>query len=410
MSHKTDNQIKVPYCLPFIDEDIVAEVNDTLLNTGWLTSGPKVKLFEKMLASYCGIEQVLAVNSWNSGTQLMLKWFGLKAGDEVIVPAYTYSATAIAAINLGAKVIMIDVGSDFNIDISKIANAITTKTKAIIPVDIGGWPIDYDELNDLVISHQHLFMPESDNQQKLGRMLVLADTAHSIGAKYKGKRTGSLCDASVFSFHSVKNVTTGEGGAICLNLPEPFDNTEVYKFLQHFHLYGQTKSAKDKMGLGKWRYDIVSPGMKANMNDVSASIGLSQLKRYEDKLLPHRLSIFRRYNEAFKEHDWAWCPNDKNEYKATSGHLYMLRFKELKELDRDRIIQILSNNRVGVSVHYIPMAMMTYFKSVGYDIADYPKTFKHYQNEISLPIYNGLSEAQVSYTIEQVLSAYNEIK
>ncbi len=401
--------ISVPYCLPLIDEAVVAEMNDTLLNTGWLTSGPKVKAFEEELATFCGVEKVLAVNSWNSGTQLMLRWFGLKPGDEVIIPAYTYSATALAAINLGAKVIMVDVGDDFNIDIEKIAAAITTKTKAIIPVDIGGLPCDYAELEKVVTLHQHLFMPTSANQEALGRILILSDAAHSIGATYEGKRSGALTDVSVFSFHSVKNITTGEGGAICLNLPAPFDNEEVYKYLKHFHLYGQTKSALDKTKAGKWRYDIVSPGMKANMNDICASVGLSQLRRYEKELLPQRQQLFERYQEAFAEQDWAYRPTLRTENKVSSAHLYMLRFYDVTEDQRDALIDYLTDKKVGTSVHYIPMATFTYFKSIGYNIADYPNTYKNYAQEITLPLYNSLPVEKVDYVIEQTIAAYNTI-
>jgi len=401
--------ISVPYCLPLIDEAVVAEMNDTLLNTGWLTSGPKVKAFEEELATFCGVEKVLAVNSWNSGTQLMLRWFGIKPGDEVIIPAYTYSATALAAINLGAKVIMVDVGDDFNIDIEKIAAVITPKTKAIIPVDIGGLPCDYFELEKLVTMHQHLFMPTHPNQEALGRILILSDAAHSIGATYNGKRSGALTDVSVFSFHSVKNITTGEGGAVCLNLPAPFDNQEVYKFLKHFHLYGQTKSALDKTKAGKWRYDIVSPGMKANMNDICASVGLSQLRRYEKELLPHRQQLFTRYQDGLSAYEWAYRPTLKTADKISSAHLYMLRFRSVTEDQRDAIIDYLTENKVGTSVHYIPMATFTYFKSIGYNIADYPYTYKNYAQEITLPLYNTLSEEKVDYVIDQTIKAYETV-
>jgi len=403
-------KISVPYCLPLIDGPVIKEVNDTLVNTGWLTTGPKVKSFESELATYCGVEKVLAVNSWNSGTQLMLRWFGVKAGDEVIIPAYTYSATALAAINIGAKVIMVDVDTDFNITAQNIQKAITTKTKVVIPVDIGGLPCDYFEIEKCLIENQHLFMPEHPNQEKLGRPLILADAAHSIGAEYEGKKSGSFCDVSVFSFHSVKNITTGEGGAVCLNLPVPFDNNEVYAYLKHFHLYGQTKSAFDKTKAGSWKYDIVSPGMKANMNDVSASIGLSQLRRYESDLLPHRKKIFEKYLNAFDQYSWAEVPQLQTQLKKSSAHLFMLRFNNITEEERDQIILQLTSNKVGTSVHYIPMPSFTYFKNVGYDIADYPMTYSNYAREITLPIYNSLKDEQIDYTIEQVLKAYESVK
>lgn len=403
-------QISVPYCLPLIDQPVIDEVHDTLVNTGWLTTGPKVKSLEAELATYCGVEKVLAVNSWNSGTQLMLRWFGIKKGDEVIIPAYTYSATALAAINLGAKVIMVDVDVDFNITVENIKKAITTRTKVVIPVDIGGMPCDYYEIKKCLIECQSNFMPEHPNQEKLGRALILADAAHSIGAEYEGKKSGAFCDISIFSFHSVKNITTGEGGAVCLNLPAPFDNNEVYAYLKHFHLYGQSKSALDKTKPGSWKYDIVSAGMKANMNDVSASIGLSQLRRYESELLPHRKEIFFRYKNAFDNYSWAETPLLKTERKESSAHLFMMRFKEISEQQRDELILHLTNNKVGTSVHYIPMASFTYFKGIGYDIKDYPTTYDNYSREITLPVYNGLKDEQIDYTIEQVVEAYKSIK
>lgn len=408
-----NHPISVPYCLPLIDDAVVSEVNDTLLNTGWLTTGPKVKIFEDELSDYCGVPKVLAVNSWNSGTQLMLRWFGIKAGDEVIIPAYTYSATALAAINLGAKVVMVDIGDDFNINTEKVSAAITSRTKVIIPVDIGGMPCDYFELSKIISEHQHLFMPEHANQEQLGRILLLADSAHSIGATYdedgEKKRSGAFCDVSVFSFHSVKNITTGEGGAVCLNLPKPFNNQEVYTYLKHFHLYGQTKSALNKTKVGKWRYDIVSPGMKANMNDVSASIGLAQLRQYQSKLLPHRKEIFNQYDEGFTPHAWAHKPKLITTGKTSSAHLYMLRFNNFTEVQRDMLIDYLTEHKVGTSVHYIPMAMMTYFKSVGYDIEDYPNTYKQYANEITLPLYNGLTSEQVDYVIMRVAAGVEQV-
>lgn len=403
-------KISVPYCLPLIDEPVVQEVHDTLVNTGWLTTGPKVRSFEAELATYCGVEKVLAVNSWNSGAQLILRWYGIKPGDEVIIPAYTYSATALAAINLGATVKMVDVGTDFNITVENIKKALSSKTKVVIPVDIGGLPCDYFEIEKCLIENQHLFMPAHPNQEKLGRVLMMSDAAHSIGAEYLDKKAGAHCDVSVFSFHSVKNITTGEGGAVCLNLPKSFDNTEVYNYLKHFHLYGQTKSALDKTKPGSWKYDIVSAGMKANMNDVSASIGLSQLRRYESDLLPHRKKIFQNYLDGFKDHSWAQLPTLTTKEKKSSAHLFMMRFKDISEKERDELILYLTNNKVGTSVHYIPMASFTYFKSIGYDIKDYPVTYKNYAREITLPVYNSLNDEQVEYTIEQVIKGYKKIK
>ena len=403
--------MNVPFCLPYINKNIVNEVVDTLMNTGWLTTGPKVGEFEKMLAEYCGVGNVLAVNSWNSGTTLMLKWWGIEEGDEVIIPAYTYAATALAPINLGAKVIMVDVGDDFNIDVDEVRKAITPKTKAIIPVDIGGRPCNYKALNALVGDEKirAQFSPSNQIQKQLGRILILADSAHSIGATYMGNRSGSFTDVSVFSFHSVKNVTTGEGGAVALNLPEPFDNTEVYQYLKHLYLYGQTKSAFAK-NKGSWKYDIVSEGIKANMSDVLASIGLAQLREYEDKLLPDRRRIFSLYNRGFSECKWMITSALKTDEYHSSAHLYMIRIPEFSDSDRDQFIAYLKEARVGTSVHYLPMASFTFFKERGYRIENYPRTSSLSQNEISLPIYNGLSDDQVAYVIEEVKSAFERTK
>ena len=403
--------MKIPFCLPLIDQGVIDEVNDTLTNTGWLTTGPKVIAFEKELQKITNTEKVLCVNSWNSGTALMLKWWGIKEDDEVIIPAYTYSATAMCPLNLGANVKMVDVGSDFNIDIDKLRAAITSKTKAIIPVDIGGNPCDYDQIMELVNDPQikKMFSPETDVQKKLERILVIADAAHSIGAIYKGKPSGSLTDLSVFSFHSVKNITTGEGGAVCLNLPKPFDNQEVYKFLKHFYLYGQSKSALDKTKVGSWRYDIVSQGMKANLSDIAASIGLSQIRRYESTLLPERKAIFEKYNEKFGQYEWAELPPYHSTSKTSSCHLYQMRFKGISERQRDELILEISQKGVGLSVHYIPMAMLTFFKKAGYDIADFPSTYDNYAREISLPIYNGLNQEQIDYIMNTVIDAYEKL-
>lgn len=401
--------MKVPYCLPLINQDVIDEVVDTLKVTGWLTTGPKVKAFEKELEQLCDVDKVLAVNSWNAGTTLMLRWWGIKPGDEVIIPAYTYSATALAVMNLGATAVMVDIKDDFNIDIDKIAEKITNKTKAIIPVDIGGMPCDYDKIKSLVSSQaiKDKFQPEGPNQEKLARLLILSDAAHSLGAELNGRMFGSLADISVFSFHSVKNVTTGEGGAVALNLPEPFNNTEVYNYLKHFHLYGQTKSALDKT-TGKWRYDIVSKGMKANMNDVCASIGLSQVRRYKDQLLVDRIKKFEYYNDKLSGFHWAKLPELQTGNKKSSAHLYMLRIKECDEERRDGIISILNEMDVGVSVHYIPMATLTFFKTEGYQISDYPQTYENYKAEISLPLYNDLSFEHIDYVIECLEKAYNK--
>ncbi|MFM8448758.1 MAG: DegT/DnrJ/EryC1/StrS family aminotransferase [Haliscomenobacter sp.] len=399
--------MQVPFSRPLIDAEVVAEVNDCLLNTGWLTSGPKVRALEQELAHLSGTP-VLCVNSWTSGAMLVLRWYGIGAGDEVIVPAYTYSATALCAMNLGARVVMVDVGNDYTIDPECLRRAITPRTKAVIPVDIGGWPADYAALRAVLESARPIWTASNERQEVLGRPLLLADAAHSLGAIYQGKPSGQLADVTVFSLHSVKNVTTGEGGAICLNLPLPFDNEAEQGFLRVFALNGQTKSAFEKNQPGAWRYDIVEQGLKVNMPDICAAIGLGQIRRYTAELLPERKRIFEQYLSAFSPLDWALLPPYKDDYRESSAHLFMLRIRGYSEPRRDALIQRISTAGVGVNVHYVPMPMLTLFKRLGYRMADYPNTFQLYENEISLPVYNGLGEEEVEYVVQAVVKQWKK--
>lgn len=400
----------IPFCLPFIDKDVIDEVNDTLTNTGWLTTGPKVKSLEEEIKKLTKSEATLCVNSWTSGAMLMLKWFGVGFGDEVIIPAYTYSATALAVLNLGATPIMIDVKKDsYLIDTQKISEKITEKTKVIMPVDLAGMPCDYDSLFSIVNDEKikSKFNPNSERQQKLGRILILADAAHSLGALYKGIEVGRVADVTVFSLHSVKNITTGEGGAICLNLPLPFHNNEEYFFLKSYSLNGQSKSAFEKNQLGSWKYDIIDQGLKVNMPDICAAIGLAQIRKYISTLLPNRKSIYNFYQQYFSKFDWAICPQNIDQNTESSCHLYLLRIKGISENFRDNMIFEISKEGIGVNVHYIPMAMMTLFKNLKYNIDDYPNTYQQYCNTMSLPIYNGLSTEQLNRVANAVINAYN---
>jgi dTDP-4-amino-4,6-dideoxygalactose transaminase len=304
---------------------------------------------------------------------------------------------------------MVDVLDDFTIDTNKIKAAITPSTKAIIPVDMAGLPCDYDKINAIVNEHEvkKLFAPNSIYQEKLGRILVLADAAHSIGAFYKNKPVGTLADISIFSLHSVKNITTGEGGAICLNLPQPFVHEEEYKFLKALSINGQTKSAFEKNQVGGWRYDIIAQGLKVNMPDLCASVGLAQIRKYTSTLLPERKKICRLYDEYFSQFDWAIAPTLADAARTSSYHLYLLRFKHISEQQRDQIIQKISEQGIGVNVHYIPMPMLTLFKNLGYRIENYPNTYRLYANEITLPVYNGLTEDKILVVAEAVADAYN---
>ena len=396
----------IPFSLPLIDDDVIAEVNDALTGTGWLTTGPKVRQLEAEISAITGTP-VLCVNSWTSGALLMLHWFGVGPGDEVIIPAYTYSATALCAMNLGATVVMVDVDDDFTISAANIRAAITPRTKAVIPVDMAGWPADYDAIKAVLAEPAVVsqFTASTERQARLGRILLISDAAHSIGSTYKGQPNGQQADAAIFSLHSVKNITTGEGGAICINLPAPFDNDAEYLFLRAFALNGQTKSAFEKNQPGAWRYDIIDQGMKVNMPDIGAAIGLAQIRKYQSTLLPDRKRIFARYQDGFAGRDWAILPVSKNGERESSCHLYMLRIAGADETARDAIIQAIADHGVGVNVHYIPMAMLTLFRNRGFDIADYPKTYGLYSNEITLPLYNGLTDEQVDEVIRVVIES-----
>lgn len=399
----------IPFSLPVIDQDVIDEMLDTLTNTGWLTSGPKVLALEQEIKKYTGTEAVVCVNSWTSGAMLMLRWFGVGPGDEVIIPAYTYSATALCVLNMGAKPVMVDVLDDFTINPALLEKAITSKTKAVIPVDIGGWPCNYKKINAIVNSAEarSIFTPTSDKQEKLGRILVIADAAHSIGATADSEQAGNFTDLTVFSFHSVKNITTGEGGAICLNLPQPFSNADEYKFLKALSLNGQTKSAFEKNQPGAWKYDIIAQGLKVNMPDICATIGLAQIRKYKAELLPERKKIFDFYTEKLGKYDWAVIPSYANDERISSYHLYLLRINGITEEQRDRMIMHLGEAGVGVNVHYVPMAMLTLFKDLGFKMEDYPVTFKLYQNQITLPVYNGLTTEQLQRVTDAVVEAYN---
>lgn len=402
--------MKIPFSPPYIDKAVINEVVDSL-RSGWITSGPKVKALEEEIKVFSGAKEVLCVNSWTSGAIMMLRWLGVKAGDEVIVPAYTYSATALAVLHAGAKPVMVDSGTDFNISVEAIRNAVTPKTKAIIPVDIAGFPCDYDRIMQLVNEPEihDLFQASSPVQEKLGRILVMNDAAHSLGAYYtRNQRTGCETDIAIFSLHAVKNVTTAEGGAICLNLPEPFDNAELYKELRMMSLNCQTKDAFSKSKAGGWRYDIVGLGMKINMADVNAAIGLAQIREYPE-LLKERKRVFNIYSEGFADCDWALLPPSVDREKESSYHIYALRIKGFTEEQCDRMIDEIAKSEVAVNVHFIPMPMLSFFHSLGYDIKDYPQAYENFKGEISLPIYPQLNEEQLQFIIKVVKKAYCKV-
>ena len=401
----------IPFSPPRIDQKVIDEVVDTL-KSGWITTGPKTKEFERRLTAYCGNKATLAVNSNTVGLEVVLRWFGVQEGDEVIVPAYTYCATANVIVHCGAKPVMVDVNADdFDVCLEKVREAITDKTKVIMPVDLGGMPCAYDELFELVEAEdvKTLFQAKTEEQRKLGRILILSDSAHSIGAEYKGRKAGCLADVSVFSFHAVKNLTTAEGGAIMLNLPEPFDNEEVYRYLCTYTLHGQNKDALAKTKRGAWRYDVLVSGFKGNMTDIMASIGLVELSRYEDDTLHYRKCIYDQYTDAFARYGWAELPIYETEDRKSSYHVYCLRVKGITEQQRDEIIQRIFDKDVSVNVHFQPLPLLSAFKNKGYEIEDYPVAYDNYCREISLPVWYGLSEEMVKTVIDAVICSVEEV-
>jgi len=400
----------IPFSPPRIDKKIIDEVV-AALKSGWITTGPRTMKFEKEITKYCGCKKTIALSSATAGLEIMLRWFGVKEGDEVVVPAYTYCATANVVIHCGAKPVFVDINrDDFNISIEAISQAITERTKVIMPVDLGGFPVDMDEINELVNKKEikRLFHAHTDIQRMLGRILVILDAAHSLGAVYKGKKVGSTTDITVFSFHAVKNLTTAEGGAVSMCLPEPFDNNAVYDYLNVYTLHGQDKDALAKTKKGSWRYDVTEAGYKANMTDILSAIGLVELKRYDNDTLIKRKEIFDTYNEVFKKYSWAQTPVYESGFKKTSYHVYMLRIRNITEMQRDEIIQRIFDKDVAVNVHFQPLPMLSFYKRIGYNMADFPVAFDNYSREITLPVFYDLTKEQMKTVTEAVINSVNE--
>jgi dTDP-4-amino-4,6-dideoxygalactose transaminase len=400
------NQTMIPFSPPRIDQKVIDEVTSAL-QSGWITTGPRTKHFEKMITEYCACKTTVAVNSWTMGMQVLLHWWGIGAGDEVILPAYTYCASANVIVHSGATPVMVDISAeDFNVSVDAIKKAITPRTKAIIAVDLAGYPCDYEGINSLVKDEKIVeqFAATSEQQEKLGRILVISDAAHSFGARLYERRSGSLTDITAFSFHAVKNLTTAEGGALCFNLPDGFDHTFIYNTFCTLILHGQNKDALAKTQKGNWRYDVEEPGFKCNMTDVQAAIGLVELERYQENL-DRRKEIFRQYDEAFQSEEWAILPIHTTAEKSSSYHLYQLRIKHVNESDRDAIMQAVFDQDVSVNVHFLPLPTLTAYKKRGYRVEDYPETWNKYVNEISLPVYFSLSDEQVQRVVTAVKSA-----
>jgi dTDP-4-amino-4,6-dideoxygalactose transaminase len=397
----------IPFSPPRIDQKTIDAVTE-VLKSGWITTGPKTRELERRINEYCESGRTLCLNSWTNAAELALRWYGVGPGDEVLVPAYTYAATANIVVHTGATPVMVDIEKDsYMMDLNQLESKITSRTKAIMSVDIGGFPCDYDRIMSIAKSSdvKSKFQPNHPNQEILGRILVLSDAAHSFGAMYKDKRIGSQTDVMGFSFHAVKNLTTAEGGSVSLNLPAPFNNDEIWKSLNISALHGQTKDALSKTQAGQWRYDVVEAGYKCNMTDLQAAIGLVELDRYDNDTLLRRKKICDLYTSAFKDESWFTMPVFQDEFRESCYHLYMLRVRNMSEAQRDKAIQLIAEEGVAVNVHFQPLPLLTFYKNRGYKMVDYPNAWNNYQCEISLPVYYDLSDENVKYVADAVVSS-----
>ena len=396
----------IPFSPPDISELEIQEVSEAL-RSGWITTGPRTKQLEKNIAEWIGTERCVCLNSQTACAEMALHVMGIGAGDEVITCAYTYTASASVIAHVGAKIVLIDTQKDsLEMDYDALARAITERTKAIIPIDLAGIPCDYDRIFEIVESKKHLFKPKNELQAALGRIAVMADTAHAFGATLRGKRIGSIADFSSFSFHAVKNLTTAEGGALTWRTIPGVSNEDVYKKLQLLSLHGQSKDALAKTKLGAWEYDIVGTYYKCNMTDVAAAIGLKQFERYP-KMLQRRKEIIGQYDAALKPIGVETLVHYTEEYES-SGHLYLTRIPGVSPEQRNEIIIKMAERGVACNVHYKPLPMHTAYKNLGFDIADYPNAYDHFANEITLPLHTCLSDEDVAYVAEQYVDVLKE--
>ena len=390
--------LKIPFSPPDVTEAEIAEVAEAL-RSGWITTGPRTKELERQLADYIGVNRVVCLNSATAALEMTLRVLGIGTGDEVITSAYTYTASASPAVHVGAKVVLVDTAPDsYEIDYDKLADAITENTKVIVPVDIGGIVCDYDKIFEIVESKKSLFTPANEIQKAIGRVVVVADCAHALGAKWHGQNAGQIADFSSFSFHAVKNFTTAEGGCASWKTIPGIDDEEIYKQYQLLSLHGQNKDALAKTKLGAWEYDIKGCYHKCNMTDIMAAIGLVQLKRYPD-LLKRRQAIIQRYENALKDLPIE-LPIHNGENFTSSGHLYQVRLTGKDENYRNEVIEKMAELGVATNVHYKPLPMHTAYKAMGFDIKDYPNAYKQFANEITLPLHTKLTDEDVDFVAE----------
>lgn len=400
------SNMKIPFSPPDISETEINEVVEAL-KSGWITTGPRTKELEHRIAEYVGVNKCVCLNSQTACAEMALRVMGIGEGDEVIVTAYTYTASASVVAHVGAKLVLVDIAKDnFQMDYDKLEAAITEKTKAIIPVDLGGVPCDYDRIFDIVNKKKALFKPSNDMQRALGRVAVMADTAHAFGAKVGEKSVGSIADFSSFSFHAVKNLTTAEGGALTWNTIEGVDDEAIYKKLQLLSLHGQSKDALSKTQIGAWEYDVLGPWYKCNMTDIAAAMGLGQMKRY-DAMLKRRAEIISRYDAAFMPMGIEVLPH-YTENHTSSGHLYITRVPNITPEQRNEIIIKMAEQGIVCNVHYKPLPMLTAYKNLGFDIKDYPNAYAHFVNEITLPLHTCLTDEEVDYIIENYKAIVGE--
>ncbi len=398
--------MKISFSPPDITKEEIIQVTEAL-KSGWITTGPRTKELEREVASLCGVNRAVCLNSQTSCAEMTLRLLGIKDGDEVITSAYTYTASASVVCHVGAKLVLIDTQEDsLEMDYDKLAEAITERTKVIIPVDIGGIPCDYNRIYEIVESKKELFQPENELQKAFGRVIVMADAAHALGAVWQDKMVGSIADFTNFSFHAVKNLTTAEGGAVTWREINGIDSEKIYHQYQLLSLHGQSKDAFAKTQLGAWEYDIIGPWYKCNMTDVAAGIGLAQMKRYKG-LLARRQKIIRKYDNAFIPVGIEVLKHYTNEY-TSSGHLYITRIPDITQDMRNEIIIKMAEAGVACNVHYKPLPMLTAYKQLGFDIKDYPNAYRRFENEITLPLHTRLTDEEIDYVINQYIRIVRE--
>lgn len=394
--------MKVSFSPPDMGELEAAEASKAILS-GWITTGPRTKEFERKIAAYCGVNKAVCLNSATACLESILRVLGIGEGDEVIACAYTYTASVSVICHVGAKIVMLDTAPDsFEMDYSKLADAITERTKAVIPVDLGGVVCDYDKIFAAVESKKSLFRPKNDLQKAIGRVAVIADSAHAFGARWHGKMCGNIADFTSFSFHAVKNLTTAEGGALTWRTLPGIDDEWLYKQFQLFSLHGQNKDALAKTKLGAWEYDIVYPAYKCNMTDIMAAIGLVQFERYPG-MLARRREMIGKYDEALKDCNVQVLEHYGADHES-SGHLYLVRLLGRGEVFRNEVIEKMAEREIACNVHYKPLPMMTAYKNLGFDIKNFPNAYNQYRNEITLPLHTCLTDEQLDYVIRNFIS------